>query len=120
MQQFGEVAEAISATTKKLEKAALLGTYLRDLNDVDLARATRYLAGHQFAQSDSRTTNVGGRIIGEALSVATGLSLEELSPRYVRLGDAGEVAFEAVAGKARCQSTPNHISRNRIADYTSQ
>ncbi|HET6670387.1 MAG TPA: ATP-dependent DNA ligase [Pyrinomonadaceae bacterium] len=96
LQQFGEVAEAISATTKKLEKTALLGTYLRGLNDTDLARAARYLAGHQFALSDSRTTNVGGRIIGEALSVATGLSSEQLSPRYVRLGDAGEVAFEAI------------------------
>lgn len=99
LEQFGEVAEAISATTKKLEKAALLGTYLRGLNDTDLARAARYLAGHQFALSDSRTTNVGGRIIGEALIVATGLSSEELSPRYVRLGDAGEVAFEAVQEK---------------------
>jgi DNA ligase-1 len=96
LQQFGEVAEAIAATTKKLEKTALLGTYLRGLNDTDLARAARYLAGHQFALNDSRTTNVGGRIIGEALSVATGLSSEELSPRYVRLGDAGEVAFEAI------------------------
>ena len=99
LQQFGEVAEAISATTKKLEKAALLGTYLRGLNDTDLARAARYLAGHQFALSDSRTTNVGGRIISEALTVATGMSSEELSPRYVRLGDAGEVAFEAVQEK---------------------
>ena len=90
------MAEAISATTKKLEKAALLGDYLRGLNDIDLARAARYLAGHQFALSDSRTTNVGGRIIGEALSTATGLSLENLSPRYVRLGDPGEVAFEVV------------------------
>ena len=97
LEEFARVAEAISATTKKLEKAALLGDYLRGLNDVDLARAARYLAGHQFALSDSRTTNVGGRIIGEALSTATGLSLEDLSPRYVRLGDAGEVAFEVVA-----------------------
>ncbi|HKR61687.1 MAG TPA: ATP-dependent DNA ligase [Pyrinomonadaceae bacterium] len=95
LQQFGVVAEAISGTTKKLEKAALLGDYLRELNDVDLSRAARYFAGHQFALSDSRTTNVGGRIIGEALSTATGFSSEELSPRYVRLGDAGEVAFEA-------------------------
>lgn len=101
LQQFGEVAEAISATTKKLEKASLLGDYLKDLNDVDLARAARYLAGHQFALSDSRTTNVGGRIIGEALSTATGLSLEDLSPRYVRLGDAGEVAFEVVQEATR-------------------
>lgn len=101
LQQFAEVAEAISATTKKLEKASLLGAYLQDLNDTDLARAARYLAGHQFPLNDARTTNVGGRIIGEALSVATGLSLEDLSPRYVRLGDAGEVAFEAVAEAKR-------------------
>ncbi|MCA1603632.1 MAG: hypothetical protein LC776_19000 [Acidobacteria bacterium] len=58
LQQFGEVADAISATRKKLEKTALLGNYFKELNDADLARAARYFAGHQFALSDSRTTNV--------------------------------------------------------------
>ncbi|MGH9969702.1 MAG: ATP-dependent DNA ligase, partial [Pyrinomonadaceae bacterium] len=87
---------AISATRKKLEKASLLGEYLKQLNDFDLTRAARYFAGHQFALSDSRTTNVGGSIISEALSQATGFSIEELLPRYVRLGDAGETAYEAV------------------------
>ncbi|MCM3902094.1 MAG: ATP-dependent DNA ligase [Pyrinomonadaceae bacterium] len=96
LQQFGEVAEAISATTKKLEKTALLGSYFKGLNDADLARAARYFAGHQFAQSDSRTTNVGGSIISEALSEATGFSRNDLAPRYVRLGDAGETAYEVV------------------------
>jgi DNA ligase-1 len=96
LQQFGEVAEAISATTKKLEKAALLGNYFKQLNDVDLSRAARYFAGHQFALSDSRTTNVGGSIISEALCQATGFSMEDLAPRYVRLGDAGETAYEVV------------------------
>ena len=96
LQQFGEVAEAISATTKKLEKTALLGNYFKELNDPDLARAARYFAGHQFALSDSRTTNVGGSIISEALCQATGFGMEDLAPRYVRLGDAGETAYEAV------------------------
>ena len=96
LQRFGEVAEAISATRKKLEKASLLGNYFKELNDYDLARAARYFAGHQFALSDSRTTNVGGSIISEALSQATGFSIEDLLPRYVRLGDAGEAAYEAV------------------------
>ena len=96
LQQFGEVAEAISATTKKLEKAALLGNYFKELNDADLTRAARYFAGHQFALSDSRTTNVGGSTISQALCQATGLSMEDLAPRYVRLGDAGETAYEAV------------------------
>jgi len=96
LQRFGEVADAIAATTKKLEKAALLGGYFADLNDADLARSARYFAGHQFALSDSRTSNVGGSIISEALSNATGFSIEDLLPRYVRLGDGGEVAYEAV------------------------
>jgi DNA ligase 1 len=93
---FARIAEAVAATTKKLEKAALLGSYLRELNDADLARAARYFAGHQFALSDSRTTNVGGSVISEALSLATGFSLEDMGPRYVRLGDAGEAAYELV------------------------
>jgi len=96
LQSLAEVAEQVAATTKKLEKAALLGAYLKQLNDADLGRAARYFAGHQFASNDSRTTNVGGAIISAALSEATGLSREDLQPIYVRLGDAGEAAFEAV------------------------
>jgi len=106
LQRFGEVAEAIAATTKKLEKAALLGDYFGDLNDSDLARAARYFSGHQFALSDSRTSNVGGSIISEALSNATGFSIEDLLPRYVRLGDGGEVAYEAVREAQRDNQPP--------------
>lgn len=96
LQQFAEVAEQVAGTTKKLQKAALVGTYLKPLVDADLARAARYFAGHQFAQNDARTTNVGGSIISTALSEATGISLQDLAPVYVRLGDAGETAYEAL------------------------
>jgi DNA ligase-1 len=96
LQQLAEVAEKVASTTKKLEKAALLGEYLSILDDPDLGRAARYFAGHQFASNDARTTNVGGSIITAALSEATGVSNDELYPIYVRLGDAGETAHEAV------------------------
>lgn len=96
LQRLAEVAEQVASTTKKLEKAALVGNYFKQLGDADLARAARYFAGHLFAQKDARTTQVGGSIISTALSEATGLSFEELGPIYVRLGDAGEAAYEAV------------------------
>jgi DNA ligase 1 len=96
LQSFAECAEAVAATTKKLEKAAILGSYLETLSDADLARAARYFAGHQFASTDARTTNVGGSIISAALSDATGFSPEDLYPRYVRLGDPGELAAEII------------------------
>lgn len=96
LQAFAECAEAVAATTKKLEKAALLGSYLETLSDPDLTRAARYFAGHQFAMADARTTNVGGSIISTALSEATGFSPEDLYPRWVRLGDPGELAAEII------------------------
>lgn len=96
LQRMAEVAEQVGATTKKLEKAAILGAYLRQLEDADLSRAARYFAGHQFPSHDARTTNVGGRIIGTAISEATGVTPDALAPIFVRLGDAGEAAAEAV------------------------
>ena len=96
LQSLAEVAEQVAATRKKLAKVALVGDYLKQLDNDDLSRAARYFAGHQFPLNDSRTTNVGGSIISSALSEATGFSLQELQPVYVRLGDAGEAAYEAV------------------------
>jgi DNA ligase-1 len=93
LEQFARVAERVAATTKKLEKAALLGEYFQQLSDDDLGRAARYFAGQVFAQHDARTTNVGGRIISESLIAATGLHAD-LGARYARWGDAGDVAFE--------------------------
>jgi DNA ligase-1 len=106
LQMFAECADAVAATTKKLQKAAILGDYLKTLSDPDLSRAARYFAGHQFASTDARTTNVGGSIITAALSEATGFSSEDLYPRYVRLGDPGELAAEIIREAKRfSQST---------------
>jgi DNA ligase-1 len=106
LENFAETAEKVAATAKKLEKAALIGAYLVALSDVDLSRAARYFAGHQFPLNDARTTKVGGSIISTALADATGFSREELVPRYVRLGDAGEVAEEVVSEARPGVATP--------------
>ncbi len=106
LEQFAQTAEAVAATTKKLAKAALLGDYFQQLNDNDLPRAARYFAGQQFAQSDARTTNVGGSILSEALCAATGSSPESLGPRYARWGDGGDVAFE-VFSEAKPDNQPS-------------
>ncbi len=114
LQRMAEVAEQVGATKKKLEKAAILGAYLRELEDADLSRAARYFAGHQFPSHDARTTNVGGRIIGTAISEATGVTLDALAPIYVRLGDAGEAAAEAVR-----LANQNHSPRITLANTES-
>ncbi len=105
LESFAKTAEAVAATTKKLEKAALLGVYFQQLNDDDLTRATRYFAGQLFALSDARTTNVGGSILSEAICVAASASRESLGARYARWGDIGDVAFELFI-EAKPQNQP--------------
>ncbi|HEX8708142.1 MAG TPA: ATP-dependent DNA ligase [Pyrinomonadaceae bacterium] len=107
LESFAQRAEAVGATTKKLEKARLLEEYLHELDDMDLARAARYFAGQQFALKDARTTNVGTSVLRDALSAATGQSVESLRPRYVRLGDAGEVACEVIREVRGEQAEPS-------------
>lgn len=108
LESFARAAEAVGATTKKLEKAALLGAYFDGLADEDLARAARYFAGHTFPLYDMRTTNVGGGLLRDAISEVTGLDVENLRPRYVRLGDSGDVAFEAFTEAGRGRLAPAH------------
>jgi len=110
LEHFAKTAEAVAATTRKLEKAALLGEYFQQLSDEDLARAARYFAGQQFALSDTRTTNVGGSILSEALCQATGIAPESLGPRYARWGDGGDVAFEVF-----CETKPGNQPKLSLA-----
>ena len=114
LEGFAKTAEAVAATTRKIEKAALLGEYFQQLDDDDLPRAARYFAGQQFALSDARTTNVGGSILSEALCAATNVSPESLGPRYARWGDGGDVAFEVF-----CEAKPDNQPSLSLAETES-
>ena len=95
--KFAETAEAASGTSKRLEKAAMLAAYFSELDDEDLARAARYLAGHVFPMRDQRTTNVGGAAMLGAIETVTGAGADLLRENLVRLGDLGDVAREVFA-----------------------
>jgi DNA ligase-1 len=117
------VADSVGATTKKLEKAALLGAYFAELSDEDLALAARYFAGHVFPLYDARTTNVGGGMLRDAISEVTGLEVENLRPRYVRLGDSGDVAHETFTetkGDVNTQPTLTLVATQALIERLSE
>jgi DNA ligase 1 len=95
--RFADVAEKIGATTKRLEKAALLGEYLSTLGDADLPHAARYFAGYIFPLRDQRKTNIGGAALMNALVTVTGAELETLQKKLVKMGDLGDVAQTVIS-----------------------
>jgi len=70
---FSETAEKVGATTKRLEKAALLAGYFDTLEDRPLAIAARYFAGYTFPLRDQRTTNIGGAALRSAILAVAGV-----------------------------------------------
>src|SRR5215212_3614501 len=54
LEDFARVNDAAGATTKKLQKYAILGEYFRSLDDDDLRLAVRYCAGRAFGGTDER------------------------------------------------------------------
>lgn len=116
-QRFSETAEQVGATTKRLEKAAILGEYFASLMDADLMLAARYFAGHPFPLHDQRTTNVGGSALVTALLTATGADEGQVRRRLVELGDGGDVAGEVYAQTPALAARPALLTLADIAAF---
>src|SRR5436190_18982580 len=89
---FARNADAVAATTKRLEKLAILAEYLSALSDNDLAIAARLLSGNPFSLSDDRTLNVGFSVASTVLVELSGIEMDEYARLAVRLGDLGDGA----------------------------
>ena len=96
MLQFAETCDAIAATTKKLEKIALVAVYLRSLPLTNAASAAVFLSGRPFPTYEEATLQVGGALLWRVISELSAKSENELTEIYRRHGDAGSVAAEAL------------------------
>src|SRR3712207_7066349 len=95
------VAEAVAATTKKLEKSAILAQYLPGLCDTDLAIACRFFAGAPFPSSDERVLQLGGAVVRDAVVAISGVSPEEWYRLTVEWGESGLAAAQVL---------PSHVA----------
>src|ERR1700679_3389661 len=103
MLPFAETCDAIAATTKKLEKTALVASYLKSLvltkSLGKAATAAIFLSGRPFPAYEEATLQVGGALLWRVISELSGKSKPELTEIYRKLGDAGGVAGEALPAR---------------------
>jgi DNA ligase 1 len=96
MLSFIQTAEAVSATTKKLEKIRLLADLLKSLPIDDAAEAAIFLTGRAFPHYEERVLGIGGSTLYRLVAELTGKSPDELTAIYRKHGDLGDVAEEAL------------------------
>jgi DNA ligase-1 len=92
MRHFAETAEAIAGTSSKLKKISFLAAYLRSLDEADLRASSVFFTGRPFPLTDSRTLNVGGSALVNAVQQISGASGEAIHQAHLDRGDLGEVA----------------------------
>ena len=101
--QFAELCEALTATSKRLEKRALMASYLKALQVDDAALAALYLAGQSFAETDRRVLNAGSSLLTTALAQLSGADQQAMHAVYRRHGDLGAAAYDLLVHKKTAQ-----------------
>src|ERR1051326_8493939 len=96
MQLFSQTCERIAATTKKLEKTAIVANYLKSRTLNEAATSAIFLSGRPFAVWEEITLQVGGSLLWRTVAELAGKDEKDLTAAYRKLGDLGAVAGEVL------------------------
>ena len=101
MFRLAEAGERIAATTKKLEKIAIVAEYLKSRTPEEASVSAVFLSGKPFPVWEESTLQVGGRVLWKIVAELSGNSEAELTAAYRRRGDLGAVAGDVLPNRPR-------------------
>jgi DNA ligase 1 len=119
MLHFAQTCEAIAATTRKLEKTALVADYLQSLLQTNAGAislseamiAVIFLSGRPFPANQEATLQVGGALLWRVIADLSEKSESELTEIYRKHGDAGSVAAEALPARPSSRLSLTEVQR---------
>jgi DNA ligase-1 len=101
MRKLAETCEAIAATTKKLQKTAIVADYFKSRTIDEAAVSAVFLSGKAFSAWEETTLQVGGSLLWRAVAELSRKDEAELTGAYRRHGDLGAVAGEVLPETSR-------------------
>jgi DNA ligase 1 len=101
MIRLAEAGERIAATSKKLEKIAIVAEYLKARTPEEASVSAVFLSGRPFPVWEESTLQVGGRVLWKIVAELSGNSEAELTAAYRRRGDLGAVAGDVLPNRPR-------------------
>jgi DNA ligase-1 len=104
---FSQTADRIAATTKKLEKTAILAEYFQSVSLPDAAAGAVFFSGRPFPAWEETTLQVGGSILWRIVAELSARSEAELTESYRRHGDLGAVAEAVLPPFPQLRERPN-------------
>src|SRR5215469_10020143 len=104
MLTFANTADQIAATTKKLQKTALLAEYFKSVSVDEAAIAAVFFSGRPFPMWEETTLQVGGRLLWQIVEELSGEDDAALTAAYREHGDLGAVAGAVLKGRGNGSS----------------
>ena len=96
MKDFAAACDRIAATTRKLEKTAIVADYLKSAGPDQAPVAAVFLSGRPFPVREEATLQVGGTLLWRLVADLAGKSEAALTAAYRKFGDLGAVAAEVL------------------------
>ena len=115
MKKLAAICERIAATTKKLEKSAIVAEHLRSSSPEEAAASAIFLSGRPFPVWEETTLQVGGSLLWKLVTELSGKTESDLTSAYRRLGDLG-----AVAGDVLPQQVGSELSVLEVENHFRQ
>jgi DNA ligase-1 len=99
MKTLAQTCQRIAATTKKLEKIAIVAEFLKSASTDEASVAAVFLSGRPFPVWEETTLQVGETLLWRLVQELSGKSESELTASYRKLGDLGAVAGEVLPAR---------------------
>ena len=96
MRKLAESCEAVAATTKKLQKTAIVAEYFKSRTTDEAAVSAEFLSGKAFPAWEETTLQVGGSLLWRVVAEISGNDEAALTAAYRKHGDLGAVAGEVL------------------------
>jgi DNA ligase 1 len=111
MLRFAQTADQIGATTKKLQKTAILAAYFQSIPPEEAAVSAVFFSGRPFPVWEETTLQVGGSLLWRTVAELSGRSEAELTASYRKHGDLGDVAGAVLPDRAQSERSPRAIEQ---------
>jgi len=113
--KLAELYDAVSSTTKRLEKIKILSDFLKHL-DVSDREVLYLLLGNIYPDYDERKIGISSQLAIKAISKAVGADKEKVVKEWKSIGDLGKVAEKLTKNKKQHTLESHILTTEKVLD----
>ncbi len=113
--KLAETYEALSSTTKRLEKTEILSKFLLQLSDSD-KDVLYLLQGDIYPEYDERRIGISSQLAIKSISKATGTDSASVTKEWKSIGDLGEVSKKLIQRKKQSTLSSHILTTEKVLE----